>query len=69
MGAIKFMPTTNVYADVNLDALGFVIYTFWKNFLNTHINEFVSVDLNILVIKYPPGFKKSVASLKAARTN
>lgn len=69
MGALNPMPTTNVSADVNLDAFGLVISTLSKNFLNTHIKELVSVDLNTLVTKYPPGFKKSVASLKAAKTS
>jgi hypothetical protein len=69
LGALNPTPTTKVYADAKRDALGLVIYTFSKNFLNTHINELVSVDLNILVMKYPPGLRKSVASLKALKTN
>lgn len=69
LGALNPMPTTNVSADVNLDALGLVISTLSKNFLKTHINELVSVDLNTFVTKYPPGFRKSVANLKAAKTS
>lgn len=68
-GALKPIPTTKVSADANLDALGLVISTLSKNFLNTHINELVSVDLKTLVMKYPPGLRKSVANLKAASTS
>ena len=69
VGALKPTPTTKVSAEANLEALGLVISTFSKNFLNAHIKEFVSVDLKIFVTKYPPSFKKSQASFKDANTN
>ena len=44
-GALNFIHTTNISADVFLEASGLVTSTFSNNLLNTQSNELKSYDL------------------------